>query len=892
MRFSTFFYSLSVAIMFSIFSSENEATAQNDFKSLVHKDFLQKKSQMPKGGHFDIFRKGKMTQKEKEAMEFLYAYMPVADITDYKGNFHLMNVRAAEKAKKEMPWGKKVPEILFRHFVLPERVNNEHLDSSRIVFYDELKNRVRHLSMYDAILEVNHWCHEKAIYTPSDARTSSPLATCKTAYGRCGEESTFLVAALRSIGIPARQVYTPRWAHTDDNHAWVEAWADGKWYFLGACEPEPILNLAWFNAPASRGMLMHTRVFGRYNGPEEVMSRTSNFTEINVIKNYAPTSKATISVVDEKGNPVKGALVEFKLYNYAEFYSVAKKLSDAKGTCSLTAGRGDMLVWASKNGRFGFNKISFGKETHSKVVLNHKEGDIFSIDFDIVPPKEGANLPSVTKEQRAKNDIRMSQEDSIRTSYTATFMNMEEAQTFINSLKGKISPEMAHSAASDLVKSRGNHGTIRLFLSQSAKNGKLEMAIRLLNSISEKDLRDIVIEVLNDHLYNTPAYDGRDDYDAHLLNPRIKYEDLTPYKSFFQKVISKKDAKTFRDNPQTLIDWCKKNITVNDSLSAQRIPQSPEGVWTSGIADSKSLNTFFVAVARSCGISAWIDEVTDNVMYKKDKTYQVNFCGSTKATVVPMGSLKANFTPNNIIDDPKYYSHFTLSKVEDGILKLQSYDENGTTWKNLLKNPREMAAGYYVLVTGMRLANGGVLANMTSFTIKEGQETSIDLKIRQSKDQVQVIGNFDSESLFTPVTGTGSGSKELPKESILAACGRGYYVIGILGVGQEPTNHALKDIASLKCKLESWGRKFVLLFPSMEKCQKFNKLEFQGLPDNVTFGIDTDGISDQIVSNMKLNQKDQLPIFIIADTFNRVVFVSQGYTIGLGDQIMNVVNGL
>ena len=37
-----------------------------------------------------------------------------------------------------------------------------------------------------------------------------------------------------------RQGYTPRWAHTDDNHAWVEAWVNGKWYFLGACEPEPV----------------------------------------------------------------------------------------------------------------------------------------------------------------------------------------------------------------------------------------------------------------------------------------------------------------------------------------------------------------------------------------------------------------------------------------------------------------------------------------------------------------------------------------------------------------------------------------------------------------------------------------------------------------------------
>ena len=104
--------------------------------------------------------------------------------------------------------------------------------------------------------------------------------TVKTAYGRCGEESTFTVAALRSVGIPARQVYTPRWAHTDDNHAWVEAWADGKWYFFGACEPEPVLNLGWFNAPASRGMLMHTKVFGRYKGAEEMLLRRKRLSRL------------------------------------------------------------------------------------------------------------------------------------------------------------------------------------------------------------------------------------------------------------------------------------------------------------------------------------------------------------------------------------------------------------------------------------------------------------------------------------------------------------------------------------------------------------------------------------------------------------------------------------
>ena len=47
-----------------------------------------------------------------------------------------------------------------------------------------------------------------------------------------------------------------------------------------------------------------------------------------------------------------------------------------------------------------------------------------------------------------------------------------------------------------------------------------------------------------------------------------------------------------------------------------------------------------------------------------------------------------------------------------------------------------------------------------------------------------------------------------------------------------------------------------------------------------------------IAEAMKLRNTNDLPIFIIADTFGRVVFVSQGYTIGLGEQMMQVVRKL
>lgn len=883
---------LCAVLLFSC--GESHFLKDESYRNQVLQDFQQKKEALPNGDLFAGVSDASLSLSEQEALMFLYAYMPVGDITDYSVAYYLENIRLAEQARREMPWGKVVSDELFRHFVLPVRVNNENLDDARKVFYAELKERVKGLSMKDAILEVNHWCHEKVVYRPSDARTSSPLASVRTAYGRCGEESTFAVAALRSVGIPARQVYTPRWAHTDDNHAWVEAWADGKWYFLGACEPEPVLNLGWFNAPASRGMLMHTKVFGRYEGPEEVMAVTPSYTEINVIDNYAPTAKAVVTVKDVEGRTVEGAQVDFKVYNYAEFFTVATKTTDKNGCASLTAGKGDMLVWASKDGRFGYAKYSFGKDKDLTLVLSKQEGETYSVDLDIVPPVEGANLPEVSEEQRKENDARMAQEDAVRNAYVATLMDEKKAAEALQpfGLKG----ECLAKSIQMLVASRGNYQTLLDFFQFAHGQGKAEQAAALLGVLSEKDWRDVPLEVLTDHFAHTAMKEGMSLVDWSVLaNPRVDVEMLTPYRSFFLNQFSKEEAAAFVESPARLVDWCIEHIEVDNELNVQRIPVSPAGVWKARKADERSRNIFFVSVARSLGINAQIDAVTGKVQYvepRDGKLYDVNFAVRSLHRV-PTGTLKAAYRPIKSLSDPKYYSHFTLSKFKDGRFQLLSYDEGdadmggGATWGNLLKEGLRLDVGYYMLITGTRMASGAVLSQVSFFTIEEGNETKVELVMRESKDQVQVIGNFNSESLFQPVGDPASA------KSLLQACGRGYFVVGVLGVGQEPTNHALRDIAALRGEFEKWGRQMVLLFPSEEQYKKFRPEEFPGLPSTIQYGIDIDNsIQKQIYETMKLSSKNTLPMFIIADTFNRVVFVSQGYTIGLGEQLMKVVHGL
>ena len=856
----------------------------DQYRAQVEADFAARESILDASG-VDLDAMG-LTAVEKEALQFLYAYMPLGDVVNHTPEYYLEHYQMMMQARKQMPWGDSVPERELRHFVLPVRVNNENLDTSRVVFFNELAPRVKGMSMMDAVLEVNHWCHEKAVYMPSDRRTSSPLATIKTAYGRCGEESTLLVAALRSVGIPARQVYTPRWAHTDSNHAWVEAWIDGDWYFLGACEPEPVLNLGWFNAPASRGMLMHTNVFGKYNGPEEIVRETPLYTEINVIEHYAPESAAAqITVVDMDGNPVEDARVTFKIYNYSEFNSVAYKLTDAEGKTSLTAGLGDMMIHVSKDGRFGFKKITYGKDQDVTIALEYEEGsDIAHIEMEVVPPVENAQLPDVTDEQRAENTRRMEYEDSLRNAYVATFFTAQTGLEYAEKFENKYWPDQDQRIADLLVASRGNHKEITDFLHEADQKGRLSRAYQLLETLAEKDLRDTPKSVLDDHLY----WGVEGECGEHVLCPRVDTELLRSYREYFRTNIPQSLVDTVV-RPALFVKWCKDNLTLYNDISLRYVQLDPKRVWETRLADKGSRDIFFVAMCRSFNVPAWMDPVTRVVKYVDPEdmlVYDVDF-DAEEQIVAPKGKLQLKYNEIPLLDDPKYQTHFTISKYVNGEFQLQNYKG---TWAELFREPREMDCGYYMLVSGSRMSGGNVFTDVEFFTIEEGKTTVEELVMRDIADQIRVIGSFDSEMKYTSVT-PGDADATVVK-SVLETTGRGYFAVALVDYGTEPTNHAFMDISAVKTELEAWGRPILVVFATEDDYRKFRAQDFN-LPSTVHFGIDINGqMRDMIATEMKLTKGGRLPLIILADTFNRVVFFSQGYSIGLGESLVKTSKAL
>lgn len=820
--------------------------------------------------------------EEKQAVKFMYAYMTLPDIADYSPEFHLAQIRAALRARTEMPWAAKVPMREWLHFVLPARVNNEFIDDFRNVCYEELKNRVSGLSMKEAILEVNHWCHEYVTYQPSDARTSPPLASMRSAIGRCGEESTFTVAALRAVGIPARQVYTPRWAHTDDNHAWVEAWADGEWYFLGACEPEPVLNLGWFNQPASRGMLMHTKVFGNYDGPEDVMFRTPCFTEINVTRNYAKVARTTVLVVDKDDKPAINATVEFKLYNYGEFYTVLRTTTDNAGKASILSGLGDLAVLAYDKECFGWNKFTAGTNNETKVKLEHKAGDTFTLEMNITPPAGENNLPNLTQEQIQQNAVRFAHEDSIRLAYIASWPSDQQVSEYC-----KKSGADYNRMLPLIKKSRGNFANVYALYEKHGTR-----ALDYLEVLAEKDVRDFDLGVADDHLKHTDINTSDSIMRHYVLCSRISTEHLSPWRSAMQQKFKGKIAKRFQKNPAAIATWIQDNISTETTWNPLRLWTSPKSVLEMRHTDTRSKGLLFVAIARSLNIPARINPVNGNVEYLAtgDNWQQVTLADKAELTDaaaklnLPKSELKLNFSPRDGMENPKYYTHFTLSRLDEvGRPALQEYPEE-YDWQHHFAASRPITEGNYLLTSGTRMADGSVLARLSFFSVKADQHVTEALHMRHDDSKVQVIGNFNSENIFYDANAGKS-------RSILSATGRGYFAVALIKAGHEPSNHILHDLEREATALQAWGRAILVLFPSHEDYEKFQKTsnEFAALPGNIIFGVDEDGVCMRDLQNTGLVHNNALPIVFIGDTFNRVVFRTQGYTIGIGTQLRQTI---
>ena len=902
---------LSLLLLFSSCHRNPHFLTDRTYRQQVEQDYEARLSQ------FSILKSqlqlDTLSRAEREALQFLYAYMPYSDLADYTPAFYLDQVRYAFTAREEMPWGKMLPEDIFRHFVLVYRVNNENLDTARQYMFHQLKERVQGMTMEQAALEVNHWCHEHVAYRAADSRTSAPLATLRTSLGRCGEESTFAVTALRSVGIPARQCYTPRWAHCDDNHAWVEVWVanpDGKggeWKFLGACEPDPELNMGWFAVPSTRCLMVHSKAFGRYHGDEEVVKQTALYSELNLLSHYAPTRRVTATVCGPDGKPLPGATIKFKMYNYAEYYTLATYQADAKGQASLTTGLGDILVWATDGTRYAFSKLDVRQDSTITLTLSDNLNSQFSIlNLDIVPPAPGTAKVTPSDEAVARNARRIAYEDSLRNAYTATFPTKDNFKSYLP--KDWLWNQKLFSDAQVweiIQKSEGNYAEIyKYFEHWPGQYRSGEHIYDYLKSYSDKDLRDITADVLQAHETGfdwldhtkgtcTNALYTYDVYKKGILPARISNELVRDWRQPLLKGMTdfanwvdlsdngrtylkqRMQPEEYKQDYEALKKWTLKNIAVDDTGNYYNCPISPMGVFRLRHADPHSRDIFFVAACRAFDIPAYLDNATNTIYVWDGTAWQktdLNHKSTTNNSQCSM--LNAQLTLTYHGKDPAnpiYYPHFTLQKLENGDFRTFDFEDD----PRMASFPAtiDLEPGTYCLSTGNRYPDGTVLNRMEFFTVKAGERVTKEIIL------LPLVPRNDNAGTLPKLP---EGFEIMDGVELSDYAGETGCILAFLGPHREPAKHLVKEMLEHSAAFRKWGgMTFAVTTDPANR-------ELNRLPNTDVTGIAAgrqDPAEKVLAQTLKL-EKYEYPLVAVVDKRGRILFHSNGYSIGLAEQLL------
>ena len=408
--------------------------------------------------------------------------------------------------RRTVPWCASLSREAYEQYVLCPRVNDEDLSDHRALFYSQLWDRVKDLSQEEAALEVNRWCHEQASYQAQDDRTASPLTVYRCGSGRCGEESAFLVSALRAVGLAARQVYAPRWSHCDDNHAWVEVLCEGRWRFLGACEPEPVLDRGWFNTAASRAMLVHSRTFGPvadldlHGAP---LGRQGQALYHNQTARYAHTKTYTF-----QAEP--GEIITLEVLNESRFCPIAALTADHTGKVQVELGIGDLHLSSGEKEAFCHGRTQDGAALSLPSPCAHWTA------FDFRAPQDAPVNPApLDGAQRQARAAVLAAGTAKRQARMAGYWDEEKSQNY---------PRQREL----LQKARGNFGEIYAFLSKD--HDPLRPA--LLSSLSDKDLRDVTANLLEVHLERARPWADRypaEVFRRFVLCPRVAFERLTDW---------------------------------------------------------------------------------------------------------------------------------------------------------------------------------------------------------------------------------------------------------------------------------------------------------------------------------------------------------------------------
>lgn len=778
--------------------------------------------------------------EERPLLAYYYATLPLTDVGDYSPAYFLSVARQALAVREEFPWCQALAEHRFLKDVAYPRVNTEELAPCRELFHDALAPRVRGLSLEEAILEVNRWCAEEATYLSTDGRTASPLQVYQRGFGRCGEESTFLVTALRSVGIAARQVYVPWWSHCDDNHAWVEAFDGQGWRYLGACEPEPQLDRGWFTHAAARAVMVHTRAFVQ-GSREEVAFLFPETDPVdwdiqegvaveNITARYGDTKRLTVQVAGPDGAPAAGAWVSLSVLNMAAPREIARRQADSQGCVTLGLGKGSVLATAWDEASPGLlaECLLAPGDTQAALVLG--QGLAAAGEWDFLPPADARlTVPALSP----------SQEEARRACLDRAAALREEKR--LAREKARPAPPAGEGA--------------RVWQSLTEKDREGELSPQLLE--------DALAAFAWESQYPAAAFQEG------LLSPRVALEVLTPWRRLLEGRFSPQEREAARQEPSRLWQWAQAAAPVDKDCYAA-LWGTPQGMLQVGASTSQGQQVLFCAACRALGIPAKLVDGVPQVWRREGFSPLWGQEPTAALTVTAPAGQEALEAQN-----------YTLSRREaGGYLPLTTGAVPAGESRQLLLPP-----GAYRLWTVNRLPGGGLLARWEDFSLAPSAAREVALAFREG--DIQDMLERCPLPGFTLAGEDGAlwEGKELLEKAPLS-------VLCFLEVNREPTEHLLGELREAAAALKQAGLPLYLALPSLShRDDPTLRKALAALPWATVCQCDFSTVIPALGRRLYLDP-DRLPLAILANRQGEGLYGCCGYNVGTAQLLLRLAAAL
>lgn len=818
------------------------------------------------------------SKNEAEALKCLYASMPVSDAADYPAALYLGYARHGVYLWEHGSFAGRIPEKIFAGYVLHHRVNNEDLTDCRKFFYEQLKDRVNGQSMKESVLAVNYWCASQATYRTTDGRTAGPECVMRSAYGRCGEESTFGVTALRSVGIPARQVYVPLWSHCDDNHAWVEAWCDGTWKFLGACEPEEVLNKGWFTNASSRAMMVHSRWFLPTAPDDEIVGKSGMSQVINHLGIYAHTTKVEVLVADEEQNPVPDAEVTFEVLNYGMFGKIASARTGSDGRMTLETGLGSIHITASGNGSYGEILIDTQDENRCTVVLKKKAAMTGQWEEMVLraPKDSPINRCVLTQEQAAQGKRKLAEAVAARQKKEENFYDAELAEQAVKNF-----PEEDRQRLEEIMhQARGNQKEIAKFLMADTRGEWPEdWKLKILNSLREKDYLDITCEILTEQCKTTAPYRKQVSEKLlvpYLLCPRVDNEMIRSHRTYLENRLTGEEKDAIRKNPAKVWEMLSQCLKSDPDLEYGNLITSAEGALESGYGSLMTRKIVGVQILRSLGIPARLNPV-DGILEQ-----------CTEEGFLPLETRKKESAERNaslIVNRREgmtwtYFQNWTIARFDGkAYVTLQlAKDESGAE----VYGEIPLIPGQYRVLTANRLPNGNIFAKEMVFVLKDGEKRELNLELKEAQLSDMLEENDITDFNLKTEDGNDCMVSELVKSR------KGLFLW--LEESKEPTEHILNEIYQRREAFrELPANLYFIIHDQGVKEDPTLKRTAAAVP-NAQFLLDDFGAEMEVVARRMYLEPGKLPLIVIIDESMTGIYAVAGYNVGTADMILKILN--